>query len=305
MIQESAETKHIELTVVVPITLMAGKLSKLEEWLRSAIKYPIQIVIIHDKRDFATGVELATLVDGLNTRNIEIVEGRYGNPGSARNQGISRAHGKWITFWDSDDSPCVASVMSEIDNAQVATDVIVGGFRVVNEFKGVFSELSRPRNCRDIAMNPGVWRMIFRTTSIKNSRFPALRMAEDQVFLSKIGFAELQIQYTSSELYKYYVGNLTQLTKSKEALNDLPKAITQIGNRESKVSLRQVKFDMFLIARQLVTSLTKGSIKIQFAALTAIFRISKVNKLHVIMYLSQSVFYIFAEKIGRNKNEKK
>jgi len=262
--EKSEVTQGIELTVVVPITLMAGKLSKLEDWLHTTKKYPIQVLIIHDKRDIATSEQLATLVSHLSTDRIEVVEGNYGNPGTARNQGITGAHGKWIAFWDSDDSPCVASVMSEIENIPNSIEVIVGSFRKIDEYQGVTSNWSETGNLQDIAMNPGVWRMIFRTASIENTRFPALLMAEDQVFISKIQLAEKQIRFTSTEFYTYYVGNPAQLTKSKVALADLPRAMLEIGIRESKVSDLQLKFDMFLIARQFATSLTKANTEIKY-----------------------------------------
>jgi glycosyltransferase involved in cell wall biosynthesis len=301
----SEVNRSVELTVVVPVTLMAGRLNRLEEWLNIAIRYPIQVLIIHDKRDLATGEELATLIRHLNTDIIEVVEGNYGNPGTARNQGISRAHGKWITFWDSDDSPCVPSVMSEIENIPNSIEVIVGSFREINEHTGAISNWDKPRNLQDIAMNPGVWRMIFRTASIESSRFPALLMAEDQVFLSKIRLAERQIQFTSSRLYTYFVGNPTQLTKSKPALADLPRAMLEIGIRDSRVSNRQLKFDMFLIARQFITSLRKATKVIKTAAIVAILRIVKQNSFISSVYLALSAIYISAEKVGWNKHEKK
>jgi glycosyltransferase involved in cell wall biosynthesis len=301
---KSELVRSIELTVVIPVTLMAGKLSKLEHWLHIAIKYPIQVLIIHDKRDLATSEQLTNLVHRLNTDCIDIVEGSYGDPGTARNQGIARAQGKWIAFWDSDDSPCVASVMSEIENTPDSIEVIVGSFRVVDEYKGIISNWRRPQNLRDIAMNPGVWRMIFRTASIENSRFPALLMAEDQVLLSKIQFAEKRIRFTSSEFYTYYVGNPTQLTKSRAALTDLPRAMLEIGMREFRVSHLQSKFDMYLIARQLVTSLRKAGMETKYAAIVAILRITKGNTSISILYLLQSLIYISSEKARLKKYEK-
>jgi len=296
--------RSVELTVVVPVTLMAGRLARLEEWLNIAKRYPIQVLIIHDKRDLATGEQLATLIRQLNTEFIEVIEGNYGNPGTARNQGITRANGKWITFWDSDDSPFVESVMSEIETIPNSIEIIVGSFRKVDENKGVISNWDKPRNLQDIAMNPGVWRMIFRTSSIESSRFPGLLMAEDQVFLSKIRIAERRMKFTSSEFYTYFVGNSTQLTKSKLALADLPRAMLEIGTRNSQVSNHQLKFDMFLIARQFITTLRKATKEIKIAAIVAILRIGKSNSLISSVYLTQSVIYIFAGKARWNKHEK-
>jgi len=304
LISESEDTKKPKLTVVVPVTLMSGRLFSLEEWLHLAVKLPIQVLIIHDMRDVATSEQLAVLVNELNSRNIELVEGLYGNPGSARNQGIIRARGEWIAFWDSDDSPCVESVMLEIESALIEIDVIVGAFTVFDVGKGVISETYRASNLRDIAMNPGVWRMIFRTASIEKFRFPALTMAEDQVFLSKICFAEMQIWYTSRKLYKYYVGNSAQLTNSKDALADLPRAILETGIRNQSVGLNQVKFDMLLIARQLLTSLAKARTAVKIAAIVAILRVSRKGSLIAVKFLSQSILYILLRKTGWKKHER-
>lgn len=297
-------TRSFELTVVVPVTLMAGRLNKLEEWLKIATGYPIQVLIIHDKRDIATGEQLATLVRHLNTEDIEVIEGKFGNPGTARNQGITKASGKWITFWDSDDSPCVESVMSEIKEIPNSIEVIVGSFRKADEYAGVISNWDKPRNLQHVAMNPGVWRMIFRTASIENSRFPALLMAEDQVFLSEFRLAERQIQFTSRGFYTYVIGNPEQLTKSKLALADLPRAMLKIGIRKSQVSNRQLKLDMFLISRQLLTSLRKATRDIKISAIVAILRIVRENGWISIFYLINSIAQISTEKFPWKMHEK-
>jgi hypothetical protein len=165
--------------------------------------------------------------------------------------------------------------------------------------------MNTPQNYRDIAINPGVWRMIFRTSCIANYRFPALRMAEDQVFLSKICLTEMKTQFTEKQFYKYYVGDPSQLTRSKEALEDLPLAMLEIGIRKVEAGSIQVKFDMFLVARQLVTSLLRARIRVKISALNSFVRICKVNGPVAFMYVLQSVIYLASEKAGLIRHAQK
>lgn len=278
---------------------MAGRLEFLSEWLTEAIKYDLEVVIVHDKQDPETSRELRTLIFNCKNPKIQLIEGFFGNPGSARNAGLELVSGNWIVFWDSDDLPQIDKILNETYVARNEVEVVIGQYEVINLKTGIVSSDGEHKSIQDVAMNPALWRMIFKSESIQGVRFPSLRMAEDQVFLSRIRIAEKRIQFTSSVFYKYHTGVSSQLTNSKDALSDLPKAIRQINCYAKVGSSNQLKFDIFLITRQLITALTKAPLPSKISAVIEISRLGHNRRLISAWYLVKSVLYIVSHRKGR------
>ena len=288
-----------QLSAVVPVSRMAGKLGYLSEWLTEASKYDLEIIIVHDKQDSQTSSELRSLISNTKNPRIIFIEGLFGNPGGARNAGLERVTGNWIVFWDSDDLPCINKILTETYDARNDVEVVIGQYQVINVNTGIIGTNGEHKSIRDVAMNPGLWRMIFKSESIQGVRFPNLRMAEDQVFLSRIRIAEKRVKFTSNVLYKYHTGFHSQLTNSKNALSDLPQAIRQIGSHASFVSSNQLKFNTFLMARQLFTTLTKAPLLSRIPALVAIFKLDSNRRVISLWYLAESMSYIVSHRRGR------
>ncbi len=278
---------------------MAGRLEFLSEWLSEANKYDLEVVIVHDKQDPDTSRELRTLIFHCKNPKIQFIEGLFGNPGSARNAGLELASGNWIVFWDSDDLPRVDKILNETYAARNEVEVVIGQYEVFNLKTGIVTTDGEHKSIQDVAMNPALWRMIFKSESIRGVRFPGLRMAEDQVFLSRIRIAEKRVQFTPIVLYRYHTGVNSQLTNSKDALSDLPKAIRQINSFVTVGSSNQLKFDIFLITRQLITALTKAPLLSKISAIFAIFRLGGNRQLISTWYLVKSVLYIVSHRKGR------
>ena len=287
-----------QLSAVVPVSLMAGKLGYLSGWLTEASKYDLEIIIVHDKQDSETSPELRLLVSNSKNPRIQFIEGFFGNPGGARNAGLERVTGNWIVFWDSDDLPCINKILNETYDAGNDVEVVIGQYQAVNLNTGFASINGEHKSIRDVAMNPGLWRMIFKSQSIQGVRFPNLRMAEDQVFLSRIRIAEKRVKFTSNVLYKYHTGVHSQLTNSKNALSDLPQAMRHISSHASFVSSNQLKFDTFLMARQLITTLTKAPLLSRIPAVIAIFKLGGNRRVISLWYLVKSMSYIISHRRG-------
>jgi glycosyltransferase involved in cell wall biosynthesis len=116
------------LSVIVPVTKMAGKMNLLASWTIHTLDLNIEVIIIHDIGDLATGTELKKLIHENSLSNVILIEGRYGSPGFARNAGLEVATGEWFVFWDSDDRPLVNNVMLALSNASASDEIIIGNF---------------------------------------------------------------------------------------------------------------------------------------------------------------------------------
>ena len=91
------------LTIVVPISSMAGRLNNLSSWLCEALDFDVEVRLVHDFHDEDTSREVQELLRKLNNKNIIFLEMKFGSPGLARNHGLKDANSKWVMFVDSDD----------------------------------------------------------------------------------------------------------------------------------------------------------------------------------------------------------
>jgi glycosyltransferase involved in cell wall biosynthesis len=262
------------LTVVTPVSKMFGRLDNLESWLREVSAFKIQVVVIHDKQDEKTGPELRAIISQISNPDIRYGEGVYGNPGAARNAGIHLADGKWICFWDSDDQPLVSTFYAMVQLAENSeSEVCIGEFLIFNEFKkletqeSTFSQDSA-RNLEEVALNPGMWRMAFRSEVVGKTRFANLRMGEDQLFVATIGIFKKVILFYPHVVYRYCVGISSQLTANKSAISDLVPILLEMRNLLNSRSDKNKTLISLMVARQLITLIKRGTSRARISALS-------------------------------------
>ena len=209
----------ILLSIIVPVAGMAGKLDHLRSWLHEICDLPLEVVIVHDVKDKETSLELKDIIAHLDSHRILFTEGSYGSPGLARNAGMELRRGEWVIFWDSDDQPNVKLTYDSIICAPTETEIIIGNFQ--KSKRGVTQEIFHKGQLSRVSVDPGIWRMIFRTKLLKDIQFKEYLMGEDQLFLAKMGLATKKIYFTNKLLYTYYQGNSHQLTTNHSNLVDL------------------------------------------------------------------------------------
>lgn len=253
-------SEQILLSVIVPIGDMAKRLQFVESWLKQVKKYSLEIILVHDQTFLYVGTELKELVQSVDTSKVILIQGVFGNPGSARNAGLEIATGNWVGFWDSDDTPNIENIFSAIKIAQESDEILVGNFSVLDTKTMKYrTPIKNVNGINSVAMNPGIWRMIFRRQTVSDTKFPSLRMGEDQVFLSCLNFGMRKLRFVESIFYQYNLGGSSQLTKSRKALKDLPLASAIILEHAKKAQRKQSIFDMQLFFRQQITVMKKGN----------------------------------------------
>ena len=269
------------LSVIVPITRMANRLGTLKKWIQDCQYQNLEIILVHDKRDDETGIELVSIIEENPNLQLSIIEGKFGAPGIARNAGLIKATGKWIVFWDCDDQPKLENVCKILQEEEIRkenrVEVVIGQFSTSRD-NIYMNETLRIRDITlmDVALNPGLWRMVFRRNTIKNFRFTDSKMAEDQNFISMIDLPKLHYKFVDIHFYTYHLGVQNQLTSESYAINDIPKAIAITFNKV-KVSTGESKnFNGVMFIRQVITGISKGSqivkiVSIRFLILAIFF----------------------------------
>jgi len=178
------------ISAIVPISGMVGRLQNLKSWVGALNDEKVEVILIHDIKDNETGDEIVDLIMGLSRKPI-FLECTSGNPGETRNLGLQVATGDWIVFWDCDDLPNVTATVKYLENSTRISDLIIGEFTWVSELSGEQRGSENLANHKinaliAVALNPGIWRMIFKRSLIGNTLFSPSRMAEDQVFIASI-----------------------------------------------------------------------------------------------------------------------
>jgi glycosyltransferase involved in cell wall biosynthesis len=270
------DSEKILLSVVVPIGDMVGNLHFIESWLHNVNKYSLEVILVHDQTFLNVGPELQDLLQSVNSSKVSLIHGIFGDPGSARNAGLGVATGSWVGFWDSDDSPNIENIFAAIKISQEYDEILVGNFSILDiKTMKYRAPIKNVNGINSVAMNPGIWRMIFRMKTICDTKFPSLKMGEDQVFLARLNFGMRKLRFVESIFYQYNLGGTSQLTRSRLALKDLPLASAIILELAKKAQRKQSIFDMQLFFRQQMTIMKKGDILLKLSILELIRRYFK------------------------------
>ena len=218
-----------KISIVVPIGGFPNGSQKLKTWINPGTKADIEIILVLDTDDLEVAREIEELVASLPNLSLQVVQSSARNPGAARNLGMEKATSEWVCFWDSDDTGLVDQILSDVElGRQNQADLVVGRFTRITVSKDneiIEEHTSREPTLEGIYLNPGLWRIIFRRSFIQDYRFSDLRMAEDQVFIFGLLQKSPKILFSNSVSYQYYDYPSNQLTKSRNALDDLPHAL--------------------------------------------------------------------------------
>jgi len=215
------------LTAVVPVCEPISEIENLIKWLKNPLPSNLRVVLAADISYPETVNLLRETVDSKSQLRLVVVSCR--NPGETREYGRKFVESEFVCFWDSDDFPDVKEILKIVKGIQPDTDFLIGGYR--RERRGEprsKASVRSPENLQDIFINPGIWRMVFRTKSIEDARFPPFLMAEDQVFLAELRPWTLNYSLVGESLYNYTTGRKSQLTNNPKAIDDLSLSIHKI-----------------------------------------------------------------------------
>jgi len=262
------EPVTLQLSVIVPITGPPIRIINLLRWLPHFGKLNGEVILVHDISDSDTTELLAKTISEIgNDFKLTLIEGKFGSPGAARNAGKRIAQSTWVTFWDCDDIPNLKNIKNLVD-ASIGTDLdfICGSFDVVNirSESSVTTHVNSgdlTSDLKRIGLNPGVWRFIFKRSTIEELNFLEISMAEDQDFLLDYNLVGRSGQYSQLITYSYYKGQEGQLTDSKSALSDLQISISHLDIHR-KTKGRNIYLEIIYL-RQIMTGILRGSFRIR------------------------------------------
>jgi len=248
------------LTVVVPVHKMAGRLGLLMGWLSEIEQHRLstKVVIVEDGMDYET---LAQLEQVRKFPFVEILSGVFDSPGLARNYGLSLVRTEWVAFWDSDDTPNPTLIQKELDRVPIEKTVLIGAFQTLNTQANTKTSIHVPKNLNSVALNPGLWRFVFRKSRLGSIKFTLHRMGEDQVFLSALNLRGHECEFSDSLFYSYTLGNSSQLTQSGEAIKEIRATIFEFINVIRKQNGQVANYSLIMFFKILLTGLKVYAVK--------------------------------------------
>jgi glycosyltransferase involved in cell wall biosynthesis len=292
----------IQLSIVIPVTKMHGKLEALKNSVSKALASGAQIIIVHDYRDEKTSEELQEFTNQKNNENLILLEDRFGNPGSARNAGIKLSQREYLAFWDADDHPNVGLFMDFFRAMEInQTDLGIAEYSVRDVTRKIHHHKHSGENLEHcwekIAIQPGLWRMIFKAEVSRKIEFPPLRMGEDQIFLALFLNNAQTIFLSHLDVYTYLLGVDGQLTGDQNAISDLISSLDileGIIEKFENTSSKKIVEVMFL-------KMLLSSIKIDFwVLLSRLIRLIRMNPKLFVRLVSIRIFNVASAKVRQN-----
>jgi glycosyltransferase involved in cell wall biosynthesis len=238
-----------KVTGVIPVGNLIKDEINLVRIIRLSKNYPIKLLIVMDCQD---GEAIREFKEGnaeILSEQVQILESKCGNPGGARQAGLQFVDTDWVCFWDSDDLPDFQNIISSLEKTAPSSKILIGGFTVVDldgkNIKLNKFEIACPECCmRELARNPGLWRIAVRFEILKNIHFKNLLMGEDQLFIAEILALGEEIEFNEENFYFYYAYNPNSLTKNSRAFLDL--RLASICMREILHKSNNTHFDTIL-----------------------------------------------------------
>ena len=214
------------LSIIIPIATPDRYLRNLENWIRNEDFEDVEIFLIHDRKENESSDSLLELISNFPNVSIRLESAEFNSPGLARNAGIRKASGRWVTFLDADDYQHTENIKEAIRQNKNA-DLIVGQFQRIYS-TGKQAKTVNTNSVSEIWMDPGFWRIAYSRDLLLGMNFSSLRMGEDIVFLADILREKRKLAFSNVIFYDYLVGSPFQSSTNPNNFRDLAEAINLI-----------------------------------------------------------------------------
>lgn len=215
IIPVSGDTDHIENVLAIQ-----GSLITEDNYFK--------IILVFDEKDSSKAKENLEKLEETISSHSELIKGKFGTVGEARNRGLKEVSTQWFSFCDADDQIIVDNYLTLLEQVDKSdSHLALGGYLAKRD--GIEISRNLPErdsvNWLEIARNPGLWRYIYKTEFFKGISFPPLNMAEDQIYLSRIYGLQPKIMVSQLPIYSYRIHSLGSLTSTTHEIMKITEAL--------------------------------------------------------------------------------
>jgi hypothetical protein len=289
------------LTVIIPVTSAENKIKYLKNTLNKAFKCQYNVILVHDIKDSRSSLIINEIIKVY--KNITLVEGYFGNAGTARNAGLKLVQTRWVVFWDSDDIIRLNEFQFALKKTvNEKSDIGIGNFDINDLSKKRKKQRSITNLDSNLIKYPGIWRYIFSYNFIKGIEFEDLLLGEDILFICEVWSRNPKISFTDKSIYSYSInfpGQTTSINMKYEQNILILSKLMKISNK-SKTKNRNLIHQIYF--RQSLSFLKRVRINEKYKATRFIFSnyVYRKNKLKI-----NSIKYFTRSKVKLNIAKKK
>lgn len=216
------------ISIIIPVYNMQKYIGRCLDSVLAQTYKNIEVIVVNDgSTDFSRKI-IEKYIERDN--RIKLVDKSNGGQGSARNQGLDVANGKWIGFVDSDD--IISERMYEIlHNAAVTNNCDILIADIVNwdgvcipdySFENMvvkmkFSEFYPKLLNDEITSHPA--NKLFRADLFENNRFLDRNSVDDMFLMPKVFKNAQNIGIISAKLYGYFFARTDSVSNTNECKN--------------------------------------------------------------------------------------
>ena len=222
-----------KISIIIPIYNVADDLSRCLDSVLSQTYADLEILLVDDGSTDASG----RICDqyAKKDQRIQVIHKENGGVGSARNAGLIKAEGEYISFIDADDwlEPQMLEILFEKTIAADADVTICGAWfhtpdgRKQNRISGnngttVDAEKALYEYFALNHYGRALWNKLFRRSLVQDVRFDEdIHYYEDSLFLSRALLSlcekgDTKVHYFSEPLYHYMIGRPGSSIRSYE-----------------------------------------------------------------------------------------
>lgn len=255
----------MKLSIIIPFFNNSDQLIKLLKELERQVKSNnnfIEIIVVDDGSKTKEKNIIFNYIMENNIR-IKFLIGKHGGLGKARNRGIEKSMGKYITFLDSDDfigPKYVEGLLNDI--FKHPADIIIYGFKKIFNKKVLLYKLpaegntNRERAIKDFFFQDSIGgyscNKVFKRSVINNEHYPENTAYEDILFTFKTFLHSLKFYYSSGNYYEYiYRKDSISNTYTYKNLNDYHNAIKSVYSIGKKFLENENELNKYLFLKEL------------------------------------------------------
>lgn len=230
------------ISIVIPVYNVEPYLPKLLDTVTKQSYTNIEIVLVDDGSTDNSGKVCDEWA--RNESRIVLIHKENGGLSEARNVGVKKSTGEYITFVDSDDY--IASNYVEYLWKLLCTnqaDISCGNFKPVYDQNECFINhkkdrkkfLNNVQGCNELLQLKSIqltvaWGKLYKRTLVEQNLFPVGRYHEDEATVYKLFYSANKIVVGTKKVYGYYQNNKSSITASR-SLKKVEDAICVLEER--------------------------------------------------------------------------
>ncbi len=259
-----------DVSVIVPVYNMAEHVARGVSALRRQTCERMQVIFVNDGSTDQSERLIREAIEGLPNFTLITTENRGSGP--ARNEGIARAEGKYLYFYDIDDRLDEDSIRRMVALAEEAQcDMLAFGFTYTKDFNGPYKTtvlenaraegdemrreydryMSGPTNITGAPWN----KLFLREMVVENHlEYPSLRRHQDEGFIMRCAAVAQKVAFSSEVLYHHLLNDQARRWRkyplgyadAVEGLMDMYESIVIAWNPANDAVRERIYFTYYL-----------------------------------------------------------